>query len=231
MKREFTYPSHDGRTQIHAAEWLPEGEPRAVLQLCHGMCEFIGRYEAFARFMAQQGFCVVGHDHLGHGASVTDQSLWGYFDGKDGNGCLLADLHALREATQGEYPGLPYFLLGHSMGSFLIRQYIARHGTGLSGALILGTGFQPPAALAGGIALCRMTAAAKGQTYRSSLINGIAIGSYNKRFEPARTKTDWLTKDAGVVDAYNADPRCTFMFTVNGYSSMFLSSHYHEPYF
>ena len=92
-----------------------------------------------------------------------------------------------------------------------------------AGAVIMGTGSQPAAALAAGIALCRMTAAAKGWTYRSSLINNMAFGSYNRRFEPARTKTDWLTKDEAIVDAYNADPRCTFLFTVNGYYSMFLS--------
>ena len=98
MKQEFFYPSKDGLTQIHAIEWIPEGEVRAVLQIAHGMVEFIDRYDRFATFMASQGFYVVGNDHLGHGKSITDESQLGYFAKHDGNFTVLGDMHQLHEA-------------------------------------------------------------------------------------------------------------------------------------
>ena len=215
MKREFTYPSKDGKTGIHAIEWIPEGDVKAVLQIAHGMVEFIGRYDRFGSWLSEQGICVVGNDHLGHGASVVSQGDHGYFAEKDGNLCVIGDMHTLREMTQEKYPGAPYFLLGHSMGSFLARQYIEMHGEGLSGAIIMGTGVQPSGILKTALALCRIDARLKGWRHRSNLINNMALGSYNKKFEPARTKNDWLTKDESIVDAYNANPWNNFRFTTN----------------
>ncbi len=143
MKKEFYYPSKDGLTQIHAIEWVPETEVRGILQIAHGMVEFIDRYDRFATFMASQGFYVVGNDHLGHGKSVTDESQFGYFAKHDGNLCVIGDMQQLREDTQKKYPEVPFFLLGHSMGSFLARQFIEIYGEGLAGAIIMGTGYQP----------------------------------------------------------------------------------------
>ena len=147
----------------------------------------------------------------------------GFFDEKRGLEILHEDLQTLREMTRERFPDVPYFWLGHSMGSFLSRQYIARHGAGLAGAVIMGTGSQPAGTLKAGKALCSMIARFRGWTYRSKLVNNMALGSYNKPFEPARTKNDWLTKDEAIVDAYNAQPWCTFMFTVNGYYTLFSS--------
>ena len=124
MKREFQYPSRDGVTQIHAIEWEPEGEIHAVMQLCHGMVEFIDRYDAFAKYLNEHGIYVVGHDHLGHGKSVQNEEYHGYFHKTNGNEYVIGDIHKLREMTQKKYPDKPYFMLGHSMGSFLIRQYM-----------------------------------------------------------------------------------------------------------
>ena len=223
MKNEFYYLSADQKTRIHAIEWIPQGDIRAVLQICHGMCEFIGRYEEFAHFLCEQGYLVTGNDHLGHGASITDEEDRGYFAEPDGNACVLADIHTLRTLTQEKYPHVPYFLLGHSMGSFLARQYICRHGAGLSGAIIMGTGSQPGMILNLGIFLCRLSALFHGSRYRSHFINNLAFGGYNKKFEPARTPSDWLTKDAAIIDSYISHPSCTFIFTVNAYQSMFRS--------
>ena len=115
MRQEFYYPSSDGETQIHAIEWAPEGEVRTVLQICHGMVEYIGRYDAFASWLAKRGFYVTGNDHLGHGKSVTSDSEYGYFHEPDGNRCVIEDIHTLRERAEGKYPGVPYFMLGHSI--------------------------------------------------------------------------------------------------------------------
>ena len=225
-KQEFFYPSKDGLTRIHAIEWIPEGEPRAVLQIAHGMVEFIDRYDRFASFLASQGFYVVGNDHLGHGKSVTDESQLGYFAEPDGNLCLIGDMHQLRENTRAKVPDVPYFILGHSMGSFLVRQYIEMHGEGIAGAIILGTGQQPNAVLDFGIGLSAFIRRIRGSRHRSAAVNSLAIGSYNASFEPARTKSDWLTRDEAVVDAFISNPLNQFVFTVNGYYNMFRSMRY-----
>lgn len=221
MRNEFYFPSKDGKTKIHVTEWIPEGDIRAVLQICHGMCEFIGRYDNFAEFLNSHGYYVVGNDHLGHGESVVNDEDHGYFADPGGNECVISDIHTLRTITQEKYPHVPYFLLGHSMGSFLARQYICLHGSGLTGAVIMGTGSQPGIVLNLGIFLCRLSALFHGQHYRSRFINNLAFGGYNKSFEPARTSCDWLTRDQQIVDAYLDHPWCTFMFTVNAYRHMF----------
>lgn len=221
MKNEFYFPSSDGKTKIHVTEWIPDSDIRAILQISHGMCEFIDRYSAFAEFLNGHGYYVVGNDHLGHGQSVVNDEDHGYFAEPDGNECVISDIHTLRTITREKYPNVPYFLLGHSMGSFLARQYICLHGAGITGAIIMGTGTQPGIVLNLGILLCRLSALFHGQRYRSSFINNLAFGSYNKSFEPARTSCDWLTKDPQIVDAYLKHPWCTFMFTVNAYRHMF----------
>ena len=228
MKQEFYYPSRDGLTQIHAIEWIPKTEVRGILQIAHGMVEFIDRYDRFATFMASQGFYVAGNDHLGHGKSVTDESQLGYYARHDGNACLLGDMQHLREEARRKYPDVPYFLLGHSMGSFLAREFIEMFGEGLSGAIIMGTGYQSMATLNLGIGLAGVIQLIRGGHFRSKMINNTALGSYNASFEPARTKSDWLTRDEAVVDAYEANPLNQFMFTVNGYYNLFRGLRYAE---
>ena len=226
MKREFTYPSKDGRTQIHAIEWIPEGQVRAVVQISHGMVEFVDRYDRFARVLADQGFYVTGNDHLGHGQSVTGEAQLGYFAQHDGNFCVIGDMHTLREKTAEKYPDVPFFLFGHSMGSFLVREYIEMHGEGLAGAIIMGTAHQSRQTLDAGIVMTGAMERSRGGHYRSEMVNNMALGAYNKSFEPARTTADWLTRDEAVVDAYVAEPLCQFMFTVNGYYNLFRGLRY-----
>lgn len=222
MRDEFYFPSKDGNTEIHTIEWRPEGKVRAVLQICHGMVEYIGRYDEFARYLCDRGYYVVGNDHLGHGKSVQAKSEYGFFDEKYGNACVLGDMHTLRQRTEKKYPGVPYFILGHSMGSTLLRQYIQMYGNGLSGVVLMGVvADQNKLLLVFGKRLCRVMAAFRGWHYRSKMIDSMAIGSFNRKFRPARTRADWVTSDQEHLDAYVSDPLCSFMFTVNAYYSMF----------
>lgn len=216
MKNEFYYPSRDGVTQIHAIEWIPEEEVTAVLQMCHGMVEHIDRYHEFADFMTKHGIYVVGHDHLGHGKSVVSQEKLGFFHETDGNAYVIADIQQLRMQTEKKYPGVPYFIMGHSMGSFLVRQYLGLYSGGLSGAIIMGTGEQPSLVVNAGKLVCKIIAAAKGWDYRSKFVNNLAVGAYEKKMGPA-----WLSKNLENVKKYHEDPLCGFIFTVNAYYHMF----------
>ncbi len=226
MRDEFYFPSKDGNTEIHTMEWRPAGEVKAVLQLCHGMVEYIERYDEFAEFMCGQGYYVVGNDHLGHGKSVQSKSEYGFFNEKYGNACVLGDMHTLRQRTEKKYPDVPYFMLGHSMGSSLLRQYIELYGNGLSGVILMGAVADHAwMLLAVGKRLCQLMAAFRGWHYRSRLIDGMTLGSYNKRygkkFKPSGTRADWITSDRENLDRYVSDPLCSFIFTVNAYYSMF----------
>ena len=138
MRDEFYFPSKDGNTEIHTIEWKPVGEVKAVVQLCHGMVEYIKRYDEFAEFLCSHGYYVVGNDHLGHGKSVQSKSEYGFFNEKYANACLIGDMHTLRQRTAKKYPDVPYFMLGHSMGSSLLRQYVQMYGNGLAGAIFMG---------------------------------------------------------------------------------------------
>lgn len=215
MRKEFYFPSKDGDTQIHAIEWIPEGEAVGVLQIVHGMAEHIERYDAFASYIAGQGFYVVGHSHLGHGKSVTTEENLGYFHSPNGNECVLGDIDTLRRKTAERFPNVPYFILGHSMGSFLVRQYIGLYGEGLSGAIVMGTGDQPKIAVVAGKMICKLFAAFKGWKYRSNIVNALIIGSYERKFGKA-----WLSKNQDNVMQYEKDPLCGFIFTLNAFYHM-----------
>lgn len=220
-KKEFFLDSNDNKTKLHVVMHIPSVEPVAILQISHGMVEFIDRYDEFAKYLNEYGIIVIGNDHLGHGASVTSKENFGYFAEKNGNRILIDDLHRVTKYAKSEYKNLPYFLLGHSMGSFYARQYVCDYGYELDGAIIMGTGNQPLCAALAGIVLTWIMAIFKGWKYRSSFIDKMAFGGYNKRFNPSRTDKDWLSKDESKVDEYLADERCTFVFTLNAYNNMF----------
>ena len=217
---DFTLPSTvPGRT-LHAFRCVPEGEVRAIVQLSHGMVEFIDRYKPLAEYLAARGILVTGHDHLGHGGSIRTKDDYGYFAEPDGNRAVLDDLHAMTVLTKKLYPGVPYFLLGHSMGSFYARQYLCEYGDELDGAIIMGTGFQPKALVTLAKTVCRVLAVFFGWKHRSNLVKNLSFLGYNKGLE-GRTAHDWLNRDQSEVDKYRADERCMFTFTLNAYYSMF----------
>ena len=219
-KIEFKFRSTGNRVDIRAVKYVPDKKIIAILQIAHGMVEFIDRYDEFAKFLTSKGFLVVGNDHIGHGESVNSKDDWGYF-GENGNKVLEDDIHLLTTIIKKEYPDLPYFLLGHSMGSFYARQYMSDYGNELDGCIVMGTGYQPLVVVKAGMAMCKMIALFKGWRHRSNFVNNMAFGSYNKQFEPVRTRADWLTKDEKIVDFYINEPKCSFLFTLNGYFNMF----------
>ena len=215
MRQEFTFPSADGTHAVHAIRWVPAGEPRAVLQIVHGMCEHIARYDEFARYLAQRGVLVVGHSHLGHGLTVQTEEELGWFGEPDGNSLLIADIHRLRENNQ--ICGIPYFILGHSMGSFLTRQYLGVHGAGLAGAIIMGTADIPVPVLKMGQLVCRIIAAFRGWRHRSALVSAMVTDGYKRKYG-----LGWLSNNEDSNRAYELDPRCGFRFTLNGFYNLFL---------
>ncbi len=205
---EFAYPSANGRTDLHAVEWLPEGAPRGVVLLSHGVGEHILRYAPFARVMTQRGFAVVGHDHLGHGTSVEGDAPRLYF-GKEGSWqYLVEDLYARRKLAAERFPGVPCFLLGHSMGSFVARTYLIRCPGTVDGAILMGTGQPPAAVTAAGRAAAAAEVRLRGETAPSPRLERLIFGGYNRRFAPNRTELDWLSVSCENVDAYLADPLC-----------------------
>ncbi|HOT21795.1 MAG TPA: alpha/beta hydrolase [Sedimentibacter sp.] len=220
IKKDFYYDSADKKSKIHAVKWVPDAEIRGVLQIAHGMLEHIDRYDCFARYMAENGILTAGNDHLGHGDSVLVEEDRGFFGEGDGNKLVTKDMRKLREILKEEYEGLPYFILGHSMGSFLVRQYISIYND-LNGALLVGTAYQPYLSVKAGLIISKLMAVFKGWRYRSKFINKLTIGGNNKYFEPAKTKSDWLSRDEEAVDAYVKDRKIDFIFTLNAFYYMF----------
>lgn len=226
MKEIGTFASSNGENIIHYYIYHPSQstlsgqKPRAILQISHGMCEFLERYENFASYLNERGILVCGNDHLGHGDSVNSPADYGYFGAEDGWIHLVEDLHQLTVLMQERYPGIPYFLLGHSMGSFVARTYLSWYGNQLSGALLVGTSGVNPM-LPVSFPITKAVMMRKGKRYRSQWINDIAFGTYNAKFKPHRTEYDWLSRDEAQVDTYRADPRCTFIFTLQGFWDLF----------
>ncbi len=212
-----TFSSVTG-AQLEKCLWPADGEAKAVVQLVHGMAEHIDRYDGVAKRLNAAGYAVAGHTHLGHGKNAP---IKGYFTDENGWDALIDDTHALRKQTQEQFPGLPYFLLGHSMGSFVVRTYCLRYEEGLQGVILSGTGhFARPIVTAGSVIAslqCALGMAKK----PSKLLHRMNFSANNRQVENPRTDSDWLSRDAEQVDRYIADPLCGFMFTARAYRDLF----------
>lgn len=191
-----------------------------MVQISHGMCEYFGRYTAFAEFLADHGFLVFGHDHLGHGHSAPTPNDLGFTSEGGGADCLVQDVLTLSQRMKDEHPGLPLILFGHSMGSFIAREAIARNGELYDAAILCGTG-GPETPAAAGKLLASLLMLLRGERHRSPLLKKIAFAGYNKRYEQPCDPNAWLTRDKEVVERYNADPLCTYTFTLRAYHDLF----------
>lgn len=224
MKKEECYfDSRDGVSKIHYIKWMPDdGNVTAIFQIIHGMAEHIERYEAFAEYLTQHGMIVVGDNHLGHGQTVVkNNGIKGYFCENDPATVLVRDEHRLKKTMQQEYPGIPYIILGHSMGSFIIRNYLCRYGSGIDGAIIMGTGMPSKGLLRFSRFLASAQKLFQGSKHVSMMLNNASFAGYNDRIKDKKTDFDWLSTDEDNVSRYIADPDCGYAFTVNGYQTLF----------
>lgn len=219
--QQASFLSADGKNRIAYIKWTDdETTPRAVLQLAHGMAEYIRRYDAFAGFMAQNGYVVYGSDHLGHGDSAASGDDLGYIAEKDGYKLLAADLKSMSDTARGEYPSLPLVLLGHSMGSFVARLYASSYPSAADALVLSGTSGPNPAGAAG-VLIVDLISAFKGERHRSGFVDKMAFGAYNKRCGEVKTAFDWLSTNEDNVSAYVADERCGFVFTLSAFRDLF----------
>lgn len=220
-EREFFLPSSDKNYKIRCVEWIPDGEVKAVLQITHGMTEHIGRYREFGIWLAERGIAVIGHDHLGHGRTVTSKDDYGYFGTDGGTVCVIKDIRRLTVYGKKKYPDRKLFLLGHSMGSFLARKYLAVYNDGPDGFILMGTGAPAEPMVFCGYVLADVMSKIKGTHYRSQLLYDMSLGSYNRKFKPVKTAYDWLTRDEEFAKSFAEDEYCQFIFTAAAYRDFF----------
>jgi alpha-beta hydrolase superfamily lysophospholipase len=206
-----TVTASDG-TALHTHRWLPEGAPKAVVQVAHGMAEHSARYARLAEALTASGYAVYANDHRGHGGTANEADH-GYFADHDGWDTVVADLRAVTDFAREEHPGLPVFLLGHSMGSFLARAYVIEDSRELSGIVLSGTAGDPGLLGKVGGAVAHTEARLRGRRHVSTLLDKLTFGQYNAAFKPNRTDFDWLSRDDAEVDLYVADPLCGKTFT------------------
>ena len=208
MRSDFYFESN-GAGKIHGCQWTPDGPVKAVVQIVHGIAEYVERYDDFAQYLNQRGYLVVAEDHMGHGKSVQEGGALGYFHG--GWFTAVADTYQLLRTTKEVHPDVPYVLFGHSMGSFMTRTILCKYpDSGITAAVICGTGWQPKAVLTAGIGIAQAVCKKNGEETPSKGLNDFVFGTYNARVEHPRTPYDWLSRDAKQVDAYVAHPLCGF---------------------
>lgn len=213
------FSSSNEKDNVYYGFYIPEGEAKAVVQIAHGMAEHSGRYKLFAETLAGEGFVVCCNDHIGHGKSVEKPENFGYFSEKNGWINMVDDLHRLTKLAKDRFPGLPYFLLGHSMGSLISRAYMTCYGDELNGVLLLGTsGYNPLSKTA--MPIVNLIGKIKGERHRSKFLYDVAFGGYNKKFEKGSRKLAWMTQDDDALDVFKADESCDFIFTVSGFRDL-----------
>ena len=217
---EISFPSADEKHTIYGEIYEPlSGEVRGVVQLAHGMTDYVARYEWLASALTDAGYVFAGHCHLGHGKSAGREEDLGYFAKKNGISLLLSDMHRMNKLLRGAYPAKPIIVLGHSMGSFIARLYTAQHPHHMDACVILGTGGKNPLQPLG-VGLCSLLSLFLGDRHRSSLISAMSTGRYKKMF-PGEGTTAWLTRDPARVGTYKSDPYCSVTFTLSAYRDLF----------
>jgi len=219
---EYFFDSSNNKNKIHVMKWTPENTcPIGILQISHGIGEHIGHYKEFASFMSENGFIVVGNDHLGHGMSFSDPSDRGVFDDKNGWKKVCCDMHRIYEKEHAENPGLPYFLLGHSLGSFLARSFLIYYPSILSGCILSGTGYFSRFSCLFGKAFIAILSIFSGKHGKSKFLNDLCFGTYNIEFKPTKTKFDWVSRDEAVTKEVSDSDKGKFIPALSLLRDMF----------
>lgn len=223
IKKEISFPSSDGIHTIFAKLYEPSGkEALGVLQLAHGMIDYVERYEVLAEALCEAGFILAGNDHLGHGKSAGGNAEdYGFFADRGGVELLLSDMKKMNSILHESYPSLPVFLMGHSMGSFLSRLYAVKYPESISGHIIHGTGGPKGIILPMGKLMVKLNALLRGNRNRSGFIASLAFSGYNKRFPKEEGKHAWLTRDIARVSVRDDDEYTGFTFTDAAYYDLF----------
>lgn len=219
-KQDLYILSTNQINKLHLIIWKPSISPIGIVQISHGMIEHIDRYDDFAKFLNKHGYIVIGNDHLGHGKTVTTSNELGYFNAEDPSATIVNDLNQVTLYAKKLYPHLPYFLLGHSMGSFIVRRYVMTYGAHIDGAIIMSTGGHSKLTIGIAHACVNLINKITSPKYHSKLLETLCFGTYNIRTSK-RTSKDWLSRDTTIIDRYLKDPLCHFTFTVNGYKTLF----------
>lgn len=209
--KDFYFNSSTGKNKLHARMCVPDAEPRAIVQIIHGIAEYIDRYDEFMSFLADNGIIAVGTDHLGHGKSIESEEQTGFFAYDNGWDYAVRDEEVLRLAMHENYPELPIIVFGHSMGSFMARTLLIRYPDAFNAAIISGTGNQGAALVNGGLFMGNLVTGLKGAHHYSKFLNNLAFGSYNKIYDNPKTEYDWLSRDEANVQKYIDDPLCGFI--------------------
>ena len=220
--REFNLTMRDGH-KSYIYKWEPEDDEKiiGVVQIVHGSCEHSKRYVDFARFLTSSGYIVYSQDLRGHGFSVSKEEDLGYFAAENGWGKLVDDLNEVVKFIKKEHMGLKRYILGHSMGSFLVRHYAIVYGETIDGVIATGTANNPRFILSFGKLLSERYVKKGRGKHKNELINKISYDSFSNQFKPIRTKQDWLTRDEKIVDEYRHDKLCGFVFTSAAFRDMF----------
>lgn len=220
-RSQFTFKTSDNKT-INVYRWQPETELpiRGIIQLSHGMAEHIKRYDAFSRFLTENGFVVYGNDHRGHGLSVTAPDDRGYFADENGFEKVVDDMFRLSAIAKNEHPNIPIFIFGHSMGSFLTRRYIVKYGKHIDGAVLSGTGGDQGITGKIGYLLAKIEKRRIGARTPSKLLDKLIFGNFNKSIDNPRTSFDFLTRDKIAVDNYIHDEICGFIESAGFYADL-----------
>jgi len=220
MIKEISFFSHD-EIQVVGRIWeCTDTAPKAVIQIAHGLGDKIERYDDFAKFLNSQGYVVYGHDHRGHGKTAATEEQVGFFSEKGGWSKVINDMSRVSEIAKADYPDLPLFIFGHSMGSFITRDFLRVKYDLIDGVILSGTAYHNPALIKLGSAIAKSEAKLRGKHHRSKLLDKMSFGSFNKHFKPNRTEFDWISRDNEQVDRYVSDPYCGIISTASLFSDL-----------
>ena len=218
VPENFKMASSCGDEELNCYRWMPSGEPVAALQIVHGMTEHILRYSDFAGFLTERGFAVYGHDHLGHGGTSEEK---GFIAEEHGDDMLVSDMARVNARMMDDLPGIPHFVMGHSMGSFVTRRFLTGHGDDVDAAVIMGTGQQAGYQVSLALTMAKLLCMVKGNHHKSQMLNDLVFGNYSKRFDTPDLPNRWLAANPEALKAYDADPDCGFQFTDAAYRDLF----------